>query len=401
MKKDILFLCQFFYPEHNSSATLPFDTAKHLASLGYSVDALCGYPKEYSDEKGIPLKENKDGVNIKRLRYIQFSRVGKIGRLINYFSFTLAVLLRIFTLKNYRSVVVYSNPPVLPLAPVLANKLFKTKIVFVAYDIYPEVAYSSASLSEGGLIDVVMKRINSSLYKNASAVVALTEEMKDFILKNRPQAEDKRVFVIPNWAHESERKADKKDYEKFGFENGELVVSYFGNMGICQDVETMLYAIKRLKDDDGVRFLIVGHGNKKAYVEQQTADIQSVRVYGFLTDEDFKAAAAVASCGIVSLEKGLMGTCAPSKYYSYLQSGCAILSVVEKDSYIAKEVSVEKIGISVEIGDGEALVKAIRFLKSNRDICEAMGNRAAALYNIEYSKNIAMEKYSDLFGKLL
>ena len=47
MKKDILFLCQFFYPEHNSSATLPFDTAQYLANHGFSVDALCGYPKEY------------------------------------------------------------------------------------------------------------------------------------------------------------------------------------------------------------------------------------------------------------------------------------------------------------------------------------------------------------------
>ena len=46
MKRDILFLCQFFYPEHNSSATLPFDTAKYLAANGFTVDALCGYPKE-------------------------------------------------------------------------------------------------------------------------------------------------------------------------------------------------------------------------------------------------------------------------------------------------------------------------------------------------------------------
>ena len=45
-KRDILFLGQFFYPDHNSSATLPFDTARYLASQGYTVDALVGYPKE-------------------------------------------------------------------------------------------------------------------------------------------------------------------------------------------------------------------------------------------------------------------------------------------------------------------------------------------------------------------
>ena len=34
-KKDILFACQFFYPEYISSAQLPFDTAKALKAAGY------------------------------------------------------------------------------------------------------------------------------------------------------------------------------------------------------------------------------------------------------------------------------------------------------------------------------------------------------------------------------
>ncbi len=68
MKRDILFMCQFFYPEHNSSATLPFDTAKFLASRGFTVDALCGYPKEYNFDGEVPLEETVDGVNIRRVK---------------------------------------------------------------------------------------------------------------------------------------------------------------------------------------------------------------------------------------------------------------------------------------------------------------------------------------------
>ena len=55
MKRDILFLCQFFYPEYNSSATLPFDTASYLAQNGYSVGALCGYPREYNTSGEVPV----------------------------------------------------------------------------------------------------------------------------------------------------------------------------------------------------------------------------------------------------------------------------------------------------------------------------------------------------------
>ena len=50
VKYDALFLCQFFFPECNSSATLPWDAAKYLASKGFKISAMCGYPKEYNME---------------------------------------------------------------------------------------------------------------------------------------------------------------------------------------------------------------------------------------------------------------------------------------------------------------------------------------------------------------
>ena len=107
MKKDILFLCQFFYPEYVSSATLPYDTAVALKKAGFSVDALCGYPKEYAREANLPNRETVDGIGIHRLKYLQLGRTGFLSRLINYFSFTFMVLLHLGKISRYKSVVVY------------------------------------------------------------------------------------------------------------------------------------------------------------------------------------------------------------------------------------------------------------------------------------------------------
>ena len=172
MKRDILFLCQFFYPEYNSSATLPFDTSRYLAQRGYSVGALCGYPKEYNASGEVPAREMKDGVSIRRLHYMQLSRRNKLGRLINYFSFTLSVLFHIFEIKDCQAVIAYSNPPILPVAAILANKLFHTKVIFVSYDVYPEVAVATNSLKEGSAAANVMQAINRSLFRRAKAVVS-------------------------------------------------------------------------------------------------------------------------------------------------------------------------------------------------------------------------------------
>lgn len=398
MKKDILFLCQFFYPEHNSSATLPFDTAKYLATHGFSVDALCGYPKEYNFDGEVPLKETVDGVNINRIKYIQLGRKHKISRLVNYFSFTCFALLRVFKLAKYKTVIVYSNPPVLPIVPVLANILFGTKFVFVAYDVYPEVAYASDSLRPGDLIDKVMKKLNHAIYKRVSMVVALTEEMKKFLLANRPELSEDRVSVIANWAHEEGVYNSPDAKEHFGFSDEQFVVGYFGNMGICQEMETLLGAMKELKNDPNYGFIFVGHGNKKERVESfiREAGIENAKLYGFLVGEDFEKALAVADCCVVSLEKGLMGTCAPSKYYSYLQAGKPVLAVVEEGSYLWQEMTKENVGLAAAVEDVDGVVEMIKAMSADKEKTSAMAKCAQTLYEERYALEHGLAKYADM-----
>ena len=105
-KKDILFLLQFFYPEYVSSATLPGDTASRLAEEGYSVDVLCGYPHEYLDGTDVPRKETVQGINIRRVRYLQLHRKKFLGRIVNYLSLTIAMMFRIFSMRKYKTIIV-------------------------------------------------------------------------------------------------------------------------------------------------------------------------------------------------------------------------------------------------------------------------------------------------------
>ena len=403
-KKDILFLCQFFYPETVSSATLPFDTASALVKGGFSVGALCGYPKEYASEKNVPKFEVKDGVEIRRIKYIQRSRVGSIGRLINYFSFTFKTLLNVGRLKHYRSVIVYSNPPILPIVPIVAKKLYGTKLVFVSYDVYPEIAYASGSISKGNLLDRVMKRINRSLYKNADAVVTLCDEMKEFLLAHRQGLTEERVFTIENWAHEKEAVAPTKEcYGKFGFTEDQLIVGYFGNLGTCQDVDTLLHTALALKDDRRFGFLIVGHGNKKDAARAFVAEhaLENVKIFDFLVGDDFKNAVAISQCSVVSLAKGLIGTCAPSKYYSCLLGGHPVIAIVESRSYLAREVEEEGVGYHVNNDDVDTFVQKLTAMAEHPELVREMSERARALYEKKYHIDLAMQRYIQMFKTIL
>lgn len=399
-KKDILFLCQFFYPEYISSAQLPYDTVQALKAAGFSVGALCGYPREYLDGADIPVRENLDGVEIHRLKYMQLDRSGFVGRIVNYFSFTLMVLLHLFEIARYRAVVVYSNPPILPWIASWAKVLFGTKLIFVSYDLYPEVATVTNTLREGNLICRLMNHINKCVYRRADKVVALSTEMREYILKNRPVAED-AVVVIPNWYEDQGVIPYDPETNRFREEaKGRFVVSYFGNMGTMQDMQTLLGAIRELKEEP-VFFLFAGHGNKMEALKKIAGEenLTNISIHKFLHGQDFRDAQAISDCAFVSLEKGATGLCVPSKTYSYMMQGIPLLAVMDECD-IVRDIE-QGAGFWVRNGESGALADAIRTLRDDPDRMASMSETCRAIYLEKYTTKICTNQYAALFRTIL
>lgn len=399
-KKDILFLCQFFYPEYISSATLPFDTAKALKKAGYSVDVLCGYPLEYAEGKDIPVKETVEGIGIHRVKYIQMDRKGFLGRLVNYFSLTFMMMLHLGKLAGYRSVVVYSNPPILPWVASWAKRLFGTKLIFVSYDLYPEVATVTNTLREGNAICRLMNHINRCVYNRADHVVALSSEQREYILAHRPISADK-VSVIPNWFRD-EGEPDRGSADNAFRETVQdrFTVSYFGNMGTMQDMDTILGAIRLLQKED-VFFLFAGHGNKMDNLSRivEEEKIENVKICKFLHGKDFRDALAISDCALVSLEKGATGLCVPSKTYSYMMQGIPLLAIMDEGD-IVRDIETGA-GRWVRNSESDKLAQCIRELRSDREALEAMRRRCRTIYLEKYTTEICTEKYTSLFRTIL
>ena len=403
MKKtrDILFLCQFFYPEYISSAQLPFDTVRALTNAGFTVDVLCGYPHEYLDGKDIPVKEEIDGIKIHRLKYIQTGRAGFLGRIINYFSFTFMVLLHLLNTARYKAVVVYSNPPILPWIASWAKVLFGTKLVFVSYDLYPEVATVTNTLREGNIICRLMNHINRCVFHRADSVVALSSEMKEFILNNREIGSEK-VTVIPNWFEDRGEPSRNLEDNRFReLTAGKYVVSYFGNMGTMQDMDTILGAIRELRDEKDIFFLFAGHGNKMERLKTIVAEekIPNIVIHDFLHGKDFQDALAISDCALVSLEKGATGLCVPSKTYSYMMQGIPLLAIMD-DCDIVRDIE-KGAGLWVRNGEPEQLAQAIRSLRSDSERQKAMRQICRRIYLENYTTEICTQKYVTLFRQLL
>lgn len=406
MKKDILIMCQFFYPEYVSSAMLPYQTALELISEGFSVGVLTGYPKEYnSKDQVIPKKEKVAGIEITRKKYLQLGRKGFFSRIINYFSFTFILLLNIFKTRQYKAIIVYSNPPILPIVAIVANKIFDCKIIFVAYDLYPEIAIRTKSVSSDSSISKVMNKINNSLFSNASGVIALSEEMKNFIVQNR-NLNPNLVSVIPNWATETFKECleIKSTCFKQIQKKYQLIVSYFGNMGTAQDIDTLMEVMRDKKiQASSIAFIFAGHGNKKEGLKKFIIEnkLENIFVFDFLSGQEFNDALQISDLFVVSLTNGLSGLAVPSKTYSYYQAQKPVLAIMEKNTDIAKEIIEYQAGFSIENGQVEKLSSELLELCENLRRLINLTKNVSRLYHDKYQKKEQLKKYSQLIGKLL
>ena len=400
-KKDVLFLCQFFHPEYISSAQLPFDTAKALQKSGLTVDVLCGYPREYYSGPPVPDEEVIEGISVQRLHYLQPSRSHTLGRLINYFSFTLSVFLHMGKLKQYRTVLFYSNPPVLPWVASWAKKRFGCKLVFVSYDLYPELALRTGALKPGSSVSRLMKHINEAVYPKLDAVVALSSEMKAFLTGNRT-IDPKKITVIPNWYADNGEPCRDLTGNRFARELGnKFVVSYFGNMGTVQDVDTILDAIRLLRDDGSIFFLFAGHGNKMEALKKAISEenLRNARVLDFLHGKDYRDALQISSAALISLEAGTTGLCVPSKTYSYMMEGIPLIAIMD-DSDIVSDIR-SGAGVSLKNGESQRLAALIRGMAADPQGREAMSRKCRELYLGHYTPEICTGQYVSLFRQLL
>lgn len=406
-KMDVLLLCQFFYPEYVSSATLPYDTAIALKDSGLKVGVMCGYPNEYNLSGNVPKREIHNGINIRRIKYMQFKRTSFLGRIINYFSFTISVSLKFIKFKKYKTVIVYSNPPILPLIAVFAKKIFNTKVIFVSYDVYPEIAERTQAISKNSIISKIMKKVNNIVFKNVHKVIALSNEMKDFLLEYRSTLTEKQIEIIPNW-YDDKINTNKNEISKDSrFLNAKkedkFIVSYFGNLGIAQELDTIVDTIKEFKEDEDIHFMFAGHGNKMDLLKDiiKNENIKNVSIYSFLHGKDYEDALEVSNCYIVSLAKNLTGLAVPSKTYGYMMAGKPILAIIGEESDIAKDLINNDAGYVIPNRGVSIMVSAIEELKNNEEKQIIMGENCRKVYLSNYTKDICTMKYVEVITDVL
>src|SRR5205823_10518557 len=116
------------------------------------------------------------------------------------------------------------------------------------------------------------------------------------------------AVVIHNWADAALHPVDVP--------HDSFVVGYSGNLGRAHDAQTMLAAIRMLRDDEQIAFVITGGGAQLEAIRAER--LPNVRFADYAPRERLSESLSSADAHLVTLLPQLEGLIVPSKFYGVL-----------------------------------------------------------------------------------
>lgn len=386
----VLLVTQYFFPENFKSNEIAFELFKR----GHKVDALVGIPNypegKYFNGYGIFNKRHEvlNGVNVYRV--FQTPR-GKGGwRLpINYFSYaffaSLWILLKFVWKKKYDCVIIHEPSPIFQGLPAILYKKLRNVPVYIwVLDIWPEAIVSSGGVKNRKIYNAV-KKIVSLVYRNCDKILISSKRFREMIIDKGDF--DSKIDYLPNWSEDILSMDQNFDIPILpdGFR-----IMIAGNLGKVQNLDAVGEAMVALRDTE-VKWLIVGDGSKKAWLDSfiEEKGLQDVAItYGKYPFKAMPAFYKHADALLVTLESGYrqLEAVVPARLQSYMSAGVPILAMIGQGT--RELIEEADCGFAVPAGDSKALAQTIwDKVLSDKDTFRKKGANGRMYYEKNFTLN--------------
>jgi len=394
----ITILSQYFYPEQFLISQL----ASELKNKGHDVHVLTGlpnYPKGeffqgYSFWKG-PFFEyyNKD-VPVYRTPILPRGK-GFFRLSLNYLSFILSAFISTFRIPKSDIYLVYATSPITSAIPAIIHKFFsKTPVVIWLQDLWPESLSAILGIQKETLLYKVVEYLVRWIYKNTDYIFIQSPRFKENLSQYNFPLE--YSDFIPSWGEELSHNPENINWIN-SIPNDKFKITFAGNIGIAQSIDTIFEAAILLKENNEILFLIVGDGRELERLKKQAKDINlnNIIFFGRKQFQDMATLFQKSDALLVTLKKQeISEKTIPAKAVQYLAAKKPIISGT---GGITNELITQaQAGLTVEPENPKELAAAILSLSkiSNEDR-EKMGENAYTFFKQNFTKKIIINKIEE------
>jgi glycosyltransferase involved in cell wall biosynthesis len=391
-KLKILIVVPNFYTEIGSAAHIYFDLAKAFVKKGHEVDVITSYPRKYyldnsKNDREFLMDEVIDGISIHRCKYA-ILRDNIFMRGLEHFIISHVFFKRYKKLGKKFDVGLIYIPP-LPLY-YFAKKMKRydgTPSVLNYQDFHPQELVDVGVIKNPIMLKI-MEHIEKEAYKNADYITVLTKEGINFVIRRggdptKIQHLYNAVDLIENEKYKSIKTFKKEE----GIED-KFLITYAGILSYFQNIDQILDAAKKMKNNKDIIFYIVGDGNSKDHLIARITNesIHNVKILPLQPREKYFNIINSSDVSLISLDSRMHTPCLPGKTINLMAFKQPVIAIVPKETETARVIRESQSGLIVEPEKINNLTQAILELKNNPDIHKKFGQNGR-----EY-----VEKYMNL-----
>lgn len=401
MKKKILVVSQYFYPEQFRIN----DICKEWVKRGYEVTVLTGIPNypQGSYYKNYGLFKNRkevfEGIEIIRMPLIPRKKNG-IFLSLNYLSFmTSGYLWSIFTRKKFDEVFIYEVSPMTQAIPgVKYAKRRKIKSTIYVLDLWPENFVELSGIKNKQVVSIITKMVKW-IYSNADNILISSPGFKENIIQLGDY--DSKIFYWPQYAEDFYKPATKES-NIIKLNTDRINITFAGNIGYAQGLEMLPLVAKELarNKNNKIHINLIGNGRYKDNLYKEVVDNNVEDLFSFfdpVNAEEIPKIFKNTDIALVSLSKSpIFSLTIPAKVQSILATGTPLL--VSADGIMEQLIADSNAGLWSKAGDVKGLVRNIQKLESfNKNQLLKLKENALEYSKKEFSKEILLKKIDDFW----
>jgi hypothetical protein len=335
MPKALIFY-HYFHPDDVVSSTHFSGLAQGLVERGWQVTAMPCNRGCRDERRKYPLKDEWNGIQIRRIWRPPIPQASAIGRLLNAAWMIVCWSLATITFRPAPDVVIVGTDPILSVLVARFWRLVrpKTRIVHWCFDLYPEAAVADGVLKSGGVAHRFIQWLLAPAYRSCDLIVDIGSCMRAQLARYPGPA--KAVTLTP-WALSEPDAPLQPDAEERDtlFGDASLALLYSGNFGRAHSYEEILDLAGSLPPEK-MKLVFSVRGNREKALRAAVPDnAANISFCEFAAADRLQQRLSAPDVHVVSLRSEWTGMVVPSKFFGAIAAGRPVLFAGSRDSSVA------------------------------------------------------------------
>lgn len=372
------------------------DLVMQFRNEGHDVSVIAGSTEEtrFTNNNGIRVLRVKS-LPILGVKNLIHKGIG-MATLPMFFKFAYK---KYFRNENFDWIVMPTPPITLIDVVKYIKRRSGAKLYLLLRDIHPQSSASLGVIKYKWMEKYLYKRSDIG-YKASDIIGCMSPANITFIQHEHNIPSKVKCEVLYNWMSYVPYDSAKVDIrEKYKLED-KFVVLFGGNIGLGQCVENIVDLADHYKNNDNIRFVIIGKGVKKDSLVQQVhkLNLHNVIFMDFMPRNEYLSFVKNVDLGLISIHGNNAAPTCPSKIISYMSLKVPVLALINRNSDYG-QVYIEKpnAGFWTVASDKESVYRLFDKLYSDKNLRKQMGEDGYKFY----CENLTTEKvYNEMIKQM-